>query len=133
MQLPSRTTVAAWLQNFTIEEGIQQNLINIVKAKHPELEAREVFLSFDEMSLKDRWVYDKVSLRFFCALGLGTGVNYGFHSYFIPFFFSGVHNHQSATLENKEQQDFTSTSLQLHINFNQNQSTSSINNCFFKS
>ena len=96
MQLPSRTTVAAWLQNFTIEEGIQQNLINIVKAKHPELEAREVFLSFDEMSLKDRWVYDKVSLRFFCALGLGKGVNYGFHSYFIPFIFSGVHNHHSA-------------------------------------
>ena len=29
-------------------------------AKHPEPAAREVFLSFDEMSLKERWVYDKV-------------------------------------------------------------------------
>ena len=60
MQLPSDTTVRAWLRKFSIREGLQPKLMEVVKVKHPEPEAREVFLSFDEMSLKERWVYDKV-------------------------------------------------------------------------
>ena len=60
MQLPSRRTVENWLQDFKIKEGFQDNLIDVVKTKHPEPAAREVFLSFDEMSLKERWVYNKV-------------------------------------------------------------------------
>ena len=51
MQLPARRTVEEWLKNFTNEEGLQKTLVNIVKAKHPELAAQEVFLSFDEMAL----------------------------------------------------------------------------------
>ena len=52
MQLPARRTVEEWLKNFTNEEGLQKTLVNIVKAKHPELAAQEVFLSFDEMALR---------------------------------------------------------------------------------
>ena len=61
MQLPSRTTVVQWLKIFTVADGIQHNLMDIVKAKYPEPESKEVFLSFDEMSLKERWTYDKVA------------------------------------------------------------------------
>jgi len=43
MQLPSRTTVAQWLKYFTVEDGIQHNLMDTVKAKYPELEANKVF------------------------------------------------------------------------------------------
>ena len=60
MQLPSRTTVLSWLSKFVIVEGGQPALIDLVKDKYPDAAAREVFLSFDEMSLKERWVYDKV-------------------------------------------------------------------------
>ena len=60
MQLPSRRTVENWLRDFRVVEGMQPKLMDVVKAKHPEPAAREVFLSFDEMSLKERWVYNKV-------------------------------------------------------------------------
>ena len=60
MQLPSRSTVLNWLSKFAVVEGGQPALIDLVKDKYPNAAAREVFLSFDEMSLKERWVYDKV-------------------------------------------------------------------------
>ena len=68
MQLPARRTAEEWLKNFSIEEGLQKTLVNVVKAKHPEPAAREVFLSFDEMAWKERWVYDKVDFYFFIFL-----------------------------------------------------------------
>ena len=60
MQLPSRSTVLNWLSKFAVVEGGQPALIDLVKDKYPNAAAREVFLSFDEMPLKERWVYDKV-------------------------------------------------------------------------
>lgn len=70
MQLPSDSTVRAWLKKWSIREGLQPRLMEVVKAKHPEPEAKEVFLSFDEMSLKERWVYDKVLEDKVCILGM---------------------------------------------------------------
>ena len=60
MQLPSVSTVAYWLREFKLKEGIQCKLLDIVRAKHPDPAAKEAFISFDEMALKACWVYDKV-------------------------------------------------------------------------
>ena len=65
MQLPSDSTVRSWLKQFTIRDGFQNVLADIVTVKHPEPEAKEVFLSFDEMALRERWCYDKVELHVF--------------------------------------------------------------------
>ena len=60
MQLPSRTTTKRWLKNFSIRDGLQPLLMDVVLSKYPEKEARETFIAFDEMAVKERWVYDKV-------------------------------------------------------------------------
>ena len=65
MQLPSRTTTKLWLINFSIRVRLQPLLIDVVLSKHPEKEARETFIAFDEideMAVKERWDYGPSSL-----------------------------------------------------------------------
>ena len=60
MELPSESVLRKWLRKFTIRDGIQDVLMNIISTKHEEPQDMECFLAFDEMALKERWVYDKV-------------------------------------------------------------------------
>ena len=62
LQLPCKSTVNMWLTEFQLEEGFQWILLNVVKKSYKEPQAMETFISFDEMALKSRWVYDKVIL-----------------------------------------------------------------------
>ena len=60
MELPSESVLRKWLRKFTIRDGIQDVLMNIISTKHEEPQDMECFLAFDEMALKEHWVYDKV-------------------------------------------------------------------------
>ena len=60
MELPSESVLRKWLRKFTIRDGIQDVLMNMISTKDPEPQDMECFLAFDEMALKERWVYDKV-------------------------------------------------------------------------
>ena len=59
--LPSEATISNWLQNFTVNIGMQESAIDVLTTKHAHVPKDiHCFLSFDEMQLKDKWTYDKV-------------------------------------------------------------------------
>jgi len=62
VRLPSESTVRKWLKNFKLTEGIQIHLLELIKKQSSEKTDFECFLSFDEMALKKRWVYDKAGI-----------------------------------------------------------------------
>ena len=60
VRLPSESTLRRWLPAFKIQPGIRVQLLEMVRNKLTEEADHECFLAFDEMALKERWVYDKV-------------------------------------------------------------------------
>ena len=60
MNLPSESVIRSWLKMFTLSDGVQTFLMDVITTKHKEPKDMECFLAFDEMALKERWVYDKV-------------------------------------------------------------------------
>ena len=60
MNLPSESVLRSWLKMFSLSDGIQTFLMDVIVCKHKEVQDMECFLAFDEMALKERWVYDKV-------------------------------------------------------------------------
>ena len=98
MQLLSHRTVADWLKNFTIEDGIQHNLMDIVKAKYPEPEAKEVFCPLTKCHYKNVGRTTRWHLDFLC-IRVGEGSELWF-----PFLWctqSSFINAQSTTRSNK--------------------------------
>lgn len=43
---------------FSLSNGIQTFLMDVITTKHKEAQDMECFLAFDEMALKERWVYE---------------------------------------------------------------------------
>ena len=59
LKLPSESTISQWLRDFNIRcNGTQHMLLKILSAKHQKPEDKQVWLSFDEMALKQNWTYD---------------------------------------------------------------------------
>ena len=59
MRLPTRRTIEGWLSEFKVVMGMQHQIIDLASNRHTEAAAKEIFLAFDEMSLKESWCYDK--------------------------------------------------------------------------
>jgi hypothetical protein len=59
--LPGLSTLAKWTQNFKCIPGIQEEVINIMKAKSKFLNefSKKTVLSFDEMGIDSRICYDE--------------------------------------------------------------------------
>ena len=54
------------MKDFNIQPGFQEDLLSIMKEKLQHNDGKgtaECILSFDEMHLKERWVYDQHSKR----------------------------------------------------------------------
>ena len=59
LKLPSESTLGEWLRNFTLDtNGLQHNLLDILSAKSLSAADRELWLSFDEMALRESYLYD---------------------------------------------------------------------------
>ena len=59
LKLPSEATVSQWLADFTLNcNGLQHSLLNIIKSKNISSQNPDLWLSFDEMYLREAWVYD---------------------------------------------------------------------------
>ena len=103
LRLPCESSIQNWIRKFRTNcGGVQNELIDILTAKHGHIQRDTyAFLSFDEMSLKSRWVYDSSNrvvrapakkLQCVIARGVITGWK-------IPVYFSNdfgsIENHYS--------------------------------------
>ena len=59
LKLPGETTIKNWLKHINLRcNGVQQSLLDILKAKKTTDRDRHIILSFDEMEIKECWIYD---------------------------------------------------------------------------
>ena len=59
LKLPCESTLSQWLQNFTLDtDGLQHNLLEILSAKNLSEADRELWLSFDEMAIRESYLYN---------------------------------------------------------------------------
>ena len=59
LKLPCESTLSQWLQNFTLDtDGLQYNLLDILSAKNLSQADRELWLAFDEMAIRESYLYN---------------------------------------------------------------------------
>ena len=68
MPLPSISTLNRWVKDINIEPGLLKSVLRMMQSKGKSMTSGEkvCILSFDEMKLDDRHVYDRVADKFYC-------------------------------------------------------------------
>ena len=59
LKLPCENTIREWLKDFSLDtNGLQHNLLDIVSAKNMTEADKNLWLAFDEMALREAYVYN---------------------------------------------------------------------------